>query len=165
MAGAELSDQKTTNKTSCEYLHRSARCSERLQGTAVPGRISLVAIGSSSAAARRTEFNPEKFGATVRSGQEFLPLLHSKRQAARIIGISERTLHSLIAARQLGRVRVGRRVLIPHAELVRFCENDHPTAKTGFAAMRQQPEERPKVKASAIPGRRRGRQTKLRRTR
>jgi excisionase family DNA binding protein len=57
--------------------------------------------------------------------QQFLPLLYGKREAARIIGISPRTLHSLIAAKQLRTVRIGRRVLVPHAELVRFCESDH----------------------------------------
>jgi excisionase family DNA binding protein len=61
--------------------------------------------------------------------QQFLPLLHGKREAARIIGISLRTLHSLIATNRLRPVRIGRRVLVPHAELVRFCSGDHPTSQ------------------------------------
>jgi excisionase family DNA binding protein len=60
--------------------------------------------------------------------QQFLPLLHSKREAARILGVSIRTLHSLIAEKQLRTVRIGRRVLVAHAELMRFCERDHQTS-------------------------------------
>jgi excisionase family DNA binding protein len=66
--------------------------------------------------------------------QQFLPLLHSKREAARIIGISLRTIHSLIGKKQLGTVRIGRRVLVPHAELVRFCDINHTTSPTPRAA-------------------------------
>ena len=53
--------------------------------------------------------------------QDFLPLLHSKDEAARILGVGKRTLHDLIVAEKLRVLRVGRRVLVPHAELVRFC--------------------------------------------
>lgn len=47
-------------------------------------------------------------------------LLHSKQESARLIGLSERTVHTLIATKQLKVLRVGRRVLIPHAELLKF---------------------------------------------
>jgi excisionase family DNA binding protein len=53
--------------------------------------------------------------------QDFLPLLHSKDEAARILGVGKRTLHDLITDKKLCVVHVGRRVLVPHAELVRFC--------------------------------------------
>jgi excisionase family DNA binding protein len=56
--------------------------------------------------------------------QDFLPLLHSKDEAARILGVGKRTLHDLIAGKKLIVVRVGRRVLVPHAELLRFCTTD-----------------------------------------
>ena len=56
-------------------------------------------------------------------------LLHSKRESARLIGISERTLHTLIATKQLKVRRVGRRVLVPHRELLRFMRTDHNVRK------------------------------------
>jgi len=62
--------------------------------------------------------------------QQFLPLLYSKREAARLLSVSVRTLHALVEAHQLRTVHVGRRVLVPHAALVEFCDNDHPTSLT-----------------------------------
>jgi excisionase family DNA binding protein len=53
--------------------------------------------------------------------RESLPLVHTKEEAARILRIGNRTLHALIASKKLRVVRVGRRVLVPHAELVTFC--------------------------------------------
>jgi excisionase family DNA binding protein len=52
-------------------------------------------------------------------------LLHSKKQAAVILGISERGLHALIATKQLKVRRVGRRVLVPQSELKKFAQVDH----------------------------------------
>jgi excisionase family DNA binding protein len=49
-------------------------------------------------------------------------LLHSKRSAAHLIGVSERTIHEMIATKQLRVRRVGRRVLVPTSELTRFAE-------------------------------------------
>ena len=40
-------------------------------------------------------------------------LFHSKADAARLIGVSERMLHTLISKKQLAIKRVGRRVLGP----------------------------------------------------
>jgi excisionase family DNA binding protein len=56
-------------------------------------------------------------------------LLHSKRESARLIGVSERTLHKLIATKELEVRRVGRRVLVPHAELLKFISADHHTCE------------------------------------
>jgi excisionase family DNA binding protein len=59
-------------------------------------------------------------------------LLHSKRESARLIGLSERTLHTLIATKQIRVRRIGRRVLVPHAELLKFSRTDHnPRKKRG----------------------------------
>jgi excisionase family DNA binding protein len=55
------------------------------------------------------------------------PLLSAKREAARVLGLSVRTLETLIALKELKSVRVGRRRLIPRAELERFIRRDHPT--------------------------------------
>jgi excisionase family DNA binding protein len=54
-------------------------------------------------------------------------MLHSKRESARLIGVSERTLHKLIVTKELDVRRVGRRVLVPHAELLKFIAADHST--------------------------------------
>ena len=49
-------------------------------------------------------------------------LFHSKAESARLIGVSERTLHTLIAKKQLAVRRIGRRVLISDAELLKFAQ-------------------------------------------
>ena len=49
-------------------------------------------------------------------------LFHSKADAARLIGVSERMLHTLITKKQLAVRRVGRRVLISDEELLRFAQ-------------------------------------------
>jgi excisionase family DNA binding protein len=54
-------------------------------------------------------------------------LLSAKREAAHVLGISVRTLETLIALGELKSVRVGRRRLIPRAELERFVRRDHQT--------------------------------------
>jgi excisionase family DNA binding protein len=56
-------------------------------------------------------------------------LLHSKRESARLIGVSERTLHKLIVTKELEVRRVGRRVLVPHAELLKFIGAEHDTCE------------------------------------
>jgi excisionase family DNA binding protein len=53
---------------------------------------------------------------------EIQPLFYSKQTCARILGISERTVHVLIAQKLLGAMRVGRRVLVAHEELLRFAK-------------------------------------------
>ena len=52
-------------------------------------------------------------------------LFQSKKQAARILGVSERTLHKLIVTGQLKAKRIGRRVLIPSDALGKFVKQDH----------------------------------------
>lgn len=61
-------------------------------------------------------------------------LLYSKKNAARILGISERTLHTLIAERQLRVRRVGRRVLIARQVLEQFAYQTHRTKSSNRAA-------------------------------
>jgi excisionase family DNA binding protein len=53
---------------------------------------------------------------------EIQPLFYSKQTTARILGISERTVHVLIAQKLLGAMRVGRRVLVAREELERFAQ-------------------------------------------
>jgi excisionase family DNA binding protein len=54
------------------------------------------------------------------------PLFHSKKNAALILGVSERTLHSLIATNQLKVRRIGRRVLISSDALDEFARRSQP---------------------------------------
>ena len=64
-------------------------------------------------------------------GPQLLPnteahrLLHSRKEAAWMLGMSVRSLDYLIANKQLATRRIGGRVLIPHSELVRFARADH----------------------------------------
>ncbi len=51
----------------------------------------------------------------------------SIQEAARRLGVSERTVASLLARRELYSRRIGRRRLIPIAELERFLRRDHDT--------------------------------------
>lgn len=51
----------------------------------------------------------------------------SKPEAARMLGISLRTIDRLIALKELPVRRFGRRVLIPRASLESFLRSDHPT--------------------------------------
>jgi len=54
-------------------------------------------------------------------------LLFSKREAASALGLSVRTLEMLIAVREVKSIRVGRRRMVPCAELEKFIRRDHPT--------------------------------------
>jgi hypothetical protein len=52
-------------------------------------------------------------------------LLYDRKGAAQQLSISVRSLDYLIAGKQLGTRRIGKKVLIPHGELVRFARADH----------------------------------------
>ena len=52
-------------------------------------------------------------------------LLYDREESARQLSISVRSLDYFIAAKQITVRRVGRKVLIPHLELVRFARADH----------------------------------------
>jgi excisionase family DNA binding protein len=52
-------------------------------------------------------------------------LLYSRQEAARQLSISVRSLDYLIAAKKIGTRRLGKKVLIPHVELVRFAGASH----------------------------------------
>lgn len=52
-------------------------------------------------------------------------LLYDRKNAARQLSISLRSLDYLIAARKFNTRRIGKKVLIPHGELVRFARGDH----------------------------------------
>jgi hypothetical protein len=52
-------------------------------------------------------------------------LLYSRREAARQLSISIRSLDYLISGKAFQTRRLGKKVLIPHGELVRFASGNH----------------------------------------
>jgi excisionase family DNA binding protein len=54
-------------------------------------------------------------------------ILASKREAARLLCLSVRTIDNLIRSKELTARRVGRRVLVPRAALEAFARRDHKT--------------------------------------
>jgi excisionase family DNA binding protein len=52
-------------------------------------------------------------------------ILYDRKEAARQLSISVRSLDYLIAAKKLNTRRLGKKVMIPHAELIRFSRADH----------------------------------------
>jgi excisionase family DNA binding protein len=56
-------------------------------------------------------------------------LLYSKKSAAKVLDLSVRSVEYLLATGALESRRVGRKVLIPKASLVKFASRDHATVK------------------------------------
>lgn len=52
-------------------------------------------------------------------------LLYDRKAAARQLSLSIRSLDYLIAGKELTTRRIGKKVLVPHAELVRYARGDH----------------------------------------
>jgi hypothetical protein len=52
-------------------------------------------------------------------------LLYDRKSAAQMLSISVRSLDSFIARKAIQFRRIGRRVLIPHGELMKFARADH----------------------------------------
>jgi hypothetical protein len=59
-------------------------------------------------------------------------LLYSRKEAAYQLSISVRSLDYLISTREINVRRNGKRILVPHGELVRYARADH------FGAIRPQ---------------------------
>jgi hypothetical protein len=57
-------------------------------------------------------------------------LLYDRKEAARQLSISVRSLDYLIAGKQLDTRRIGKKVLIPHASLVRYASANRYDAVT-----------------------------------
>jgi excisionase family DNA binding protein len=53
-------------------------------------------------------------------------ILLNRKEAARLLSVSLRSLDYLIQRRELPARRVGRRVLIPRRALEQFAQRDHP---------------------------------------
>ncbi len=52
-------------------------------------------------------------------------LLYDRKTAARMLSISVRSLDYIIAAKGLDTRRIGRKVLVTHASLVRYASGNH----------------------------------------
>ena len=63
-------------------------------------------------------------------------LLYTKREAAKALGISIRSIDYLVASRELTPRRIGRRVLLPATVLEQFARRDHTEPLSG--AVRQE---------------------------
>jgi excisionase family DNA binding protein len=71
-----------------------------------------------------------RFAMTIKTGTESaVPEVLSvgKVEAARLLGVSLRTVDRLIALKHLPVRRLGRRVLIPRSSLQNLMRADHPT--------------------------------------
>jgi len=55
------------------------------------------------------------------------PILVPRREAARLLGVSTRTVDYLLAKKELTARRVGRRVLISYKQIQSFGQGDHPS--------------------------------------
>jgi excisionase family DNA binding protein len=53
-------------------------------------------------------------------------LLYTRQESARQLSLSVRSIDYLIGSKQLMARRMGKRVLVPHSELLRFARGDHP---------------------------------------
>ena len=61
-------------------------------------------------------------------------LLYDRKEGARQLSISVRSLDYLIAGRELEIRRIGKKVLIPHASLVRYAQGNHYDSPKELAA-------------------------------
>jgi hypothetical protein len=52
-------------------------------------------------------------------------LLYDRKEAARQLSLSIRSLDYLIAAKTFQTIRIGKKVMIPHSELVRYASSNH----------------------------------------
>lgn len=75
-------------------------------------------------------------------------LLLSLKEFSFLAGLSLRTTHKLIAAREVRSIRVGRRRLIPRSELEQFIRQDHSIRVSPKATLRRRPRRTPRKKAS-----------------
>lgn len=53
-------------------------------------------------------------------------MLYSRKEVAVQLSISLRSVDYLISNKALNTRRIGKKVLVPHGELVRFSRQDHP---------------------------------------
>ena len=52
-------------------------------------------------------------------------MLYDRKESARQLSLSVRSLDYLIAAKTFRTIRIGKKVMIPHSELVRYASSNH----------------------------------------
>jgi len=52
-------------------------------------------------------------------------LLYDRRSASYVLSISTRALDYLIANKQLAPLRLGKKIMLSHQELTKFCRSNH----------------------------------------
>lgn len=78
-------------------------------------------------------------------------ILVSKKEAARVLSVSLRTIDNLIAAKELTVRRLGRRCLIPRRSLEDFARRDHATHSSDQMASQQNANQQPLVAQAQAP--------------
>jgi hypothetical protein len=63
--------------------------------------------------------------ATSALQQPLTRLLYDRKSAAQMLSISVRSLDYLISRKELDTRRIGKKVLVPHRELVRYAQGNH----------------------------------------
>jgi excisionase family DNA binding protein len=66
-------------------------------------------------------------------------VLLSRKEASALTGLSPKTVAKLIASRELRSIRVGRRRLIPRADIDQFVKRDHRISVLATVALRRRP--------------------------
>jgi excisionase family DNA binding protein len=61
----------------------------------------------------------------IQAAADIEKLLYTREDSAFMLSISERSLDYLISSKEINTRRVGRRVLIPRSELLRFARGNH----------------------------------------
>ncbi len=67
-------------------------------------------------------------GLLLAQAEPITRMLYDRKEAARQLSISLRALDYLLSRKAFNTKRIGKKVLIPHGELVRFSRQDHPEA-------------------------------------
>jgi len=57
-------------------------------------------------------------------------LAFNRSEAAQMLGVSVRTLDTMLARKEIRGRRIGRRIVFPIEELRRFLAKDHPVPQT-----------------------------------
>jgi len=57
------------------------------------------------------------------------PILLARKQVGQLLGVSTRTVNTLIANRELPVIRIGRRTLVNRKRLEKFAQQSHTTRK------------------------------------
>src|ERR1700722_14181948 len=95
------------------------------QGSVVREAHTLSLLKTNAITGREAAKQTTKWRANHRTPLSTTRLLYDRKEAARQLSISVRSVDYLIAGRQLETRRIGKKVLITHASLVRYSQGNH----------------------------------------